>query len=119
MSQFLGKLDIFSQRFTHYFDAFVATGVYSLFKKLFKKIIHVQNEGGRQRPFEQCLKKLNYWLGWASLTVITFPRMEQCADSNVSGTSLWFNHDACPVRRALHARFSHRSFKIGRVILFT
>ena len=36
----------------HYFDAFVATGVYTLFQQPFRKIrnINVQNEGGRGGP---------------------------------------------------------------------
>ena len=37
LSQFFGKLDIFPQRFTHYFDAFVATGVYALFNSTLEK----------------------------------------------------------------------------------
>ena len=46
LSQFFNKLDIFPPRFMHYFDAFVATGIYVLFRYSFRKIRNINVYGG-------------------------------------------------------------------------
>ena len=66
MFQFGGKMskfDIVSTDLRIILSNFVATDVYALFKKSIKKNLQhdVQNEGGGQRLFEQCSKKLQIW----------------------------------------------------------